>query len=54
MEHNSEPTIEQFRDQVYPRYIEKGIEPPEAGSALEEQLFGRWLNGWRKMHQNDQ
>lgn len=53
MDDQQEPTIEQFRSEAYPRYIEKGIEPPEAGSEREQELFGRWIAGWKKMSDNE-
>jgi hypothetical protein len=45
-----EPTIIQYRTEVYPRLVEKGVEPPAENSLNEQKMFERWLRGWKRLH----
>ena len=47
------PTIEDFRQKVYPNLIAKGIDPPQQNSPAENQAFARWLKGWLKLNQKN-
>lgn len=41
--------LAQFRKEIYSNLIERGVNPPEEGSAQENELYNRWLRGKSKL-----
>ena len=44
--------LKEFRKEIHPEYLEKGILPPKKDSEAEMFIFKQWLKGKEKLKSN--